>query len=75
MSSSSKEPEFIAQNGEHLTAEQRRQWFRSRTEEAKAEGAVLCRYSVHETMPNLILFEAWTARPSDQGEPRWQISA
>lgn len=69
------DPEWLSQCGEPLTREQRSAWFRARTLEAKSAGATHARYSLHETIPDLILFEAWRIRPKDEGEPRWMLVA
>lgn len=69
----SDEPDFISQCGELFNDSDRIRWFRQRTKEVKSQGAVLCRYSVHEQIPGLVLFEAWKQRPEDQGDIRWQL--
>lgn len=73
----SNEPDFLSQNGEDITTEQRDEWFKARTDEAKAAGATLARYSIHPDIPHLALFEAWIKPPKnfEQGEPRWQLAA
>ena len=70
-----EEPDFLSQNGEALTDDERRAWFKARSAEAYEQGAVMARYSIHETIPNLALFEAWKIAPQSQGEPRWQLVA
>ncbi len=68
-----EEPDFLSQNGDALTDEERRAWFKVRAAEANEQGAVMARYSIHETIPNLALFEAWKVAPTSQGEQRWQL--
>lgn len=69
------EPEFISQCGGVLSADERRSWFKDRAREARELGCNYCRYSIHPTEPNLILFEGWKVLPESDGEPRWQFSA
>lgn len=68
-----EEPDFLSQTGEVLTDDERRAWFKARVDEAHKQGAVMARYSIHETIPNLALFEAWKVSPKDQGDVRWQL--
>jgi hypothetical protein len=56
-----------------MTDDERRAWFKARATEAREQGAVMARYSIHETIPNLALFEAWKVAPKDQGDVRWQL--
>lgn len=74
MSKTDNEPDFISQNGDVLTDAERNAWFRERAKEAQEQGATMGRYSIHETIPNLALFEAWKVPPADQGEIRWQLT-
>ena len=69
------EPDFIWQTAEAYTDEAKRAWWQARGAEAKDAGAVLVRCSYHPTVSGLILCEAWKARPSDQGDIRWQLAA
>lgn len=68
------EPDFIAQNGEPMTRDERLDWIRARINDAGAPRLV--RASVHPDMPNLTLVEAWNEPPPnyEQGEPRWQLT-
>jgi hypothetical protein len=84
MDESMSEPDFLFQCGEPLTAGERRKWFFDRRVEAMAKGASHHRFSVHKTLPDLILYEGWREAPCrrmedgivrlDEGEPRWQLS-
>jgi hypothetical protein len=70
------EPTIVAQNGEPEMAdyEKRTAWFRAQAEEAEKRGCKLARYSIHETIPHLVLFEAWEDRRAEQGEQRWALT-
>jgi hypothetical protein len=67
------EPFMVSQCGEPMTDEQRKNWIRARSDEADGRGAKLARVSLHDSIPDLILFEAWDERVADQGEPRWAL--
>lgn len=68
------EPDYLAQTAEPMTPDERREWFRSRAREAGAQGCVHGRMSVDDAEnPTMALVEAWKVRPSDEGEPRWQM--
>ena len=66
-------PDYIAQTAEPMTQDERFEWMRARTKEATAEGMTHGRFTLHPTIPNLLLVEAWKERPADEGEPRWQM--
>lgn len=63
------EPIFIAQIEQDPSLH--RAWFMKRTDEAEEIGCMFGRYSVHPDNERLALIEAWTERPEDQGEVRW----
>jgi hypothetical protein len=67
------EPDFLSQNAERLDRDATLAWFRDRFYEAKERGAAWARQSVHPEK-GWLLFEAWKARPEDEGEQRWQVT-
>ena len=68
------EPFYIRQTAEPMTQDQRRDWFQTCAQEAKAEGAQHARFTIHPAFPSLCLVEAWKERVvADEGEPRWAI--
>jgi hypothetical protein len=69
------EPDYIRQSGDPMTEGEQVSWFQEARAEAEAEGAMHLRYSVHPEIPNLRLVEGWKDRPSNEGEPRWQLQA
>jgi hypothetical protein len=69
------EPFMVSQCAEPMTDEQRKNWILARSDEANARGAKLARVSLHESVPNLLLFEAWDERVADQGEQRWALTS
>ena len=69
------EPDFIAQTGEPMTVEEKREWIRRGCRNAEAKGATFHRASVHPEHADLLLLESWKVRPEDQGEPRFQFCA
>lgn len=69
------EPFYIRQSGETRTFEEQMQWFKQCAEEAKSEGAQLCRFSRHPDDVNLLLVEGWRERVvPDQGPIRWSLT-
>jgi hypothetical protein len=72
---SSAEPKFISQNGENLSPDETREWFRECAREAEEQGAVFHRFTAHPTIVGLILHEGWTEQPQEQGEPRFMLQA
>lgn len=72
----SPEPFFIAQTGECKTAEERQAWLQKVAVEARDQGSVWARATLGcHGHPDLLLFEAWSAVPAAQGEPRFQLTA
>ena len=70
------EPFYIRQSAEPKTIGERMAWFRACAQEARAEGAQLCRFTVHDADNSLLLVEGWKEfRVHDQGEPRWSLVA
>ena len=72
------EPIFIAQTAKAHSSEKKREWIVATSDRARAKGVVSCRVSVHETIPNLILFEGWNIplhEVGDQGDLRFNILA
>ncbi len=69
------EPDFISQCGDLKTKDEHFEWWRSRAAEAFNRGATHFRYSVHPEIQNLILFEGWKQRPTQEGNPRFQFAA
>lgn len=67
------EPFIVRQNGDLLTSAEHLAWFEQCSKDALARGAVLARYSAHESIPNLILFESWDHHPASQGDLRWAL--
>lgn len=71
------EPIYIAQTfeTEHLVDPvAARAWFAARGVEAHDRGATYPRMTVNDDQTGL-LFEAWTEKPKDQGDPRWAFAA
>lgn len=68
------EPIYIRQSGDELTEAEANQWFAVAAQEARIEGTTWFRASVHPTIPNLRLMEAWLERPDDDGEQRWALA-
>ena len=69
-----EEPFYIWQTGELMSDAERQAWFEAATKEAHARGATFFRFSIHETIPHLILIEGWKKQPADQGEPRFAVT-
>lgn len=67
-------PDFIAQCGDPMTDEQRREWVKRTAEEFRNKGSMFSRITLHAEIPDLILFEGWRERPEDQGKPRFQLT-
>lgn len=66
------EPFYIRQSHENRTPEQAKEWFHQCAEEAKSEGAQLCRFSHHPNDKTLLLVEGWKEKyVADQGPLRW----
>lgn len=70
-----EEPEFISQTAEQMTPDERRMWCRKQARDAEEKGATFHRWTMHDEIPNLILYEGWKAKPEDQGDPRFQLVA
>lgn len=71
------EPFYIRQSNEPMDTVQRNEWASKCADEARLEGAQLCRFSIHPTIPHLFLVEGWKLKAhevGDQSEPRWQLS-
>lgn len=71
------EPFYIRQTAEPMSPVDRNDWASRCMDEARDQGAKLCRFSIHQRHPNLFLVEAWNApahEVGDQGEPRWQLT-
>lgn len=64
-------PDFAAQTSEPTTGDERRAWLNERCREFKAEGAQAARATLHESIPNLLLIEAWKNPRAEQGEPEF----
>lgn len=71
------EPFYLRQTADLRTPDAQRVWFKTCADEAKAEGAQHARFSIHPSIPNLLLVEAWRERPRDviEGEQRWMLKA
>lgn len=68
-------PDFIAQNAEPMTRDERRQWFRERAAEMRREGATWLQMSVDNAdAPTVALVEGWRERPANQPRPRFQFT-
>ena len=50
-------------------------WAIERAAEFFNQGATHYRLTMHETIQNLLLLEAWKVRPEDEGEPHFQFAA
>ena len=71
------EPFYIRQTAEPMTDAERRDWFNICAQEAKTEGAEICRFSVGNDA-SLALVEGWKGKLyeiGDQGEPRFVLTA
>jgi hypothetical protein len=65
-------PDFKSQLNAAMSDDERREWFRKRSEEAAGNGATWHRFTV--TKDGLItLYEGWKVRPADEGEPRFTV--
>lgn len=64
---------YIAQTAEPMNDLQRIEWIRRCCSDAKGTGVKQLRVTIHETIPHLVLFEAWDKVQSPQPEPEWQL--
>lgn len=69
------EPYYLAQTAEPMDDQQRWAWYEDHARRAEAAGCTWRRYTIHPDRPELVLIEAWTARPDNEGEPRFQFAA
>lgn len=72
------EPIYVAQTHEpeHIEgSDAPRLWFQKQIAEAKGEGATFPRFHRRTEEPAGLLFECWTERPLNCGEPRWSFAA
>ncbi|MDE2096894.1 MAG: hypothetical protein KGL39_06565 [Patescibacteria group bacterium] len=69
------EPTIIAQTAECHTDDEKRAWIERQCAYGKDRGVVFVRVTQHDNIPDLLLYEGWTARPENQGEPRFQFTA
>ncbi len=67
-----REPFFVAQVEQEPSNHS--DWFNRRTDDAEKEGGVFFRYSVHPDNERLVLVEAWSSRPDEQGDQRWSLT-
>jgi hypothetical protein len=65
------EPFYIRQSCAPRTSDEKRAWLESCAAESRAQGATFARASHHPDNCDLLLFEAWKARPDEQGPLRW----
>lgn len=69
------EPFYIRQSHEKRTPQEVSAFFMRSAEEAKAEGANLCRFSHHPDDKSLLLVECWREKVvEDQGPLRWSLA-
>lgn len=68
------EPDFVSQNGELIDSEEQLLWFNSEARAARSKGANVHRYSVHDSEPNLILYEGWFIEPKKYLEPEFHFT-
>ncbi len=69
-------PDFIAQSGEPMTADEARAWFRERGREMHEQGATWFQYSVDDVdEPKLHLVEGWRQQPKEQNEADLRVCA
>lgn len=65
-------PDFIAQSDGSVHDKLAREfWFKTVAEAYKSLGVVFAQCSVHPEN-SYLLFEGWTVKPAETGEPRWQ---
>lgn len=72
------EPIFIAQTSEAHSSKEKREWVSAVSVEAKSKGVVSCRVSLHDVIPDLLLFEGWSVplhEVGDQGDLRFNVLA
>lgn len=70
------EPFYIRQSAEPMDKTELNAWAEQCAAEARAQGAMHGRFSIHPTHPHLFLVEGWNASAKevgDEGEPRWQL--
>lgn len=65
------EPAFIAQTSGLTTPEERQAWIIQQLNRAYKDYATFWRATIHPERRDILLIEAWKARPKEQGEPRW----
>ena len=65
------EPFYVAQS--NVSPNVQFVWFELRAIEAKKEGAIWMRFTVHPEYETLVLAEGWKAYPKNQGEPRFSF--
>ncbi|MEM6623845.1 MAG: hypothetical protein AAF674_16575 [Pseudomonadota bacterium] len=71
------EPVFIAQTFERAIVYDLSAfnlWMRQQIEVAKSRGANWGRATLSDAHDG-VLYEAWTERPDDEGQPRWSLAA
>lgn len=66
------EPFFIRQSVS-LNSEAAQDFLRECAADAMSEGATHCRATEHPTLKGLVVFEAWSERPEDEGPARFQM--
>jgi len=66
------EPCYLAQSFEPMSPLKRQDWIKARSDDAKRAGAQSVRVTVGDKGETL--FEGWTDRYPDMGEPRWQLA-
>ena len=68
------EPDIITQTAECLDVDSKREWIERQCAYGRKHGVVLGRVTLHDKIPDLLLYEGWTERPEEQGAPRFQLT-
>ena len=64
-------PYYVAHLFRPMEKDERVLWIQSCVSTAKQLECEACRVTVHETIPNYVIFEAWIDADAEQGEPAW----
>lgn len=68
-------PDFVAQTAELISGDERRAWFKARTDEFRKQGATWMQVAVDDTDdPKVTLAEGWRLRPKEQPKPHFQMT-
>jgi len=68
------DPIYVAQTHDQEDLDNPQAWFRDRAKDAKVKGGKFPRFHYRTEEPAGLLFECWTERPLNCGEPRWSFA-